>query len=82
MIIKNKGDLAKLRRMIGHLDNFLLLMDDTNCFKDFHFKQVEAIVRGLEDARGAIANAMMQHGDDSGYRNVPKYDLLKRPQYK
>ena len=69
--IENRGRLAKIRRIIRHLDNALALCETDKVFGLHEYREVQALVNALLQARACAANISMRLGDDSAYRTQP-----------
>jgi len=67
----DKGKLAKIRRIIRHLDNAIALCDTDRVFGLPEYREVQAMVDALLRARLCAANISMHLGDDSAYRTQP-----------
>ena len=61
----DKGKLAKIRRIIRHLDNALALCETDKVFGLHEYREVQALVNALIQARACAANISMHLGDDS-----------------
>ena len=71
----NKGRLAKIRRIIKHLDNALALCETDEAFGLHEYREVQALVNALLQARACAANISMRLGDDSAYRTQPHVNI-------
>ena len=69
--IENRGKLAKARRIIKHLDNAIALCETDREFGLHEYREVQALVNALLQARTCAANISMRLGDDSAYRTQP-----------
>lgn len=63
----NRGDLAKVRRMLAQVDNMLALTSDDTALNSIPYKEIEAFEAGLRRARQALANTLAFMGDTSGW---------------
>jgi len=71
----DKGKLAKIRRIIRHLDNALALCETDEAFGLHEYREVQALVNALLQARACAANISMRLGDDSAYRTQPHVNI-------
>jgi len=67
----NRGKLAKIRRIVRHLDSAIALCDTDEVFGLHEYREVQALVDALLRARSCAANISMHLGDDSAYRTQP-----------
>jgi len=71
MNTERRGKLAKIRRIIKHLDNAIALCETDEVFGLHEYREVQALVNALLQARACADNISMRLGDDSAYRMQP-----------
>ena len=73
--VENWSKLAKVRRIIRHLDNALALCETDQAFGLHEYREVQALVNALLQARTCAANISMRLGDDNAYRTQPHISI-------
>jgi len=75
MNTERRGKLAKIRRIIKHLDNAIALCETDEVFGLHEYREMQAMVNALLTARSCAANISMRLGDDSAYRTQPHVNI-------
>jgi len=73
--VENWSKLAKVRRIIRHLDSVLTLCETDQAFGLHEYREVQALVNALLQARTCAANISMRLGDDNAYRTQPHVNI-------
>jgi len=69
--VENRGKLAKILRIIKLLDNAIALCETDQVFGLHEYREMQALINALLQARTCAANISMRLGDDSAYRTQP-----------
>lgn len=75
---KNKGDIAKARRILVNIDTALALTGDANVFDSIHPDAVKELSRNLNAARNATENILHDLGDLSNNDPAPTQERRDR----
>ena len=73
--MSQKGDLAKVHRIIRNLDALIELTSDETAFSDCHWHEINAMIDSLVRARMCAANIALTCGDPDPYRTTPRIQM-------
>jgi len=73
--MEHKGEIAKLRTIVRHLDAVLSMCENDDTFQPHNSQATREMIQDTLKARLCASNMLMSYGDDSAYKSQPSLKL-------